>query len=235
MQVETGTSRDTGMTAATSPFETDSDLQRLERAILRHETLLVAFSGGVDSALLAVVAHRLLGDAMIAVTADSSSLPRRELEGAREICRRRSIPHLVVETTELDRPEYQRNGRDRCYFCKQTLFLECERTAKERKIGVVAYGYTADDAFELRPGHRAAVELGVVAPLHEANLGKAAIRKVAADLGLEVWDKPAAPCLSSRIPFGSAVTRQKLAIVESSKSCFIVSGSESAGLDSTAG
>jgi uncharacterized protein len=193
---------------------TAGDLRRLQAAISGHESLLVAFSGGVDSALLADVAHRVLGSSAIAVTADSASLPREELAAAESFCRRRGIAHLTVRTGELERPEYARNTTDRCYFCKDTLFAACRDLARRKGMAAVAYGYTADDAGDYRPGHRAALEGGVVAPLHQAGLGKSAIRRLARYLEIDVWDKPAAPCLSSRIPYGSEVTVEKLAVIE---------------------
>lgn len=190
-------------------------LARLEGEIGRHSGLIVAFSGGVDSGVLLAAAVRVLGDRALALTADSPSMPRRELDDAIAFARSLGARHEVVTTGEMDREEYVRNERDRCFFCKQTLFTAAAAVAAREGIGAVAYGYTRDDAGDWRPGHQAAKEAGVVAPLHDAGLGKDAIRAIARDLGLELWDKPAAPCLSSRIPYGSSVTLEKLSVIES--------------------
>jgi uncharacterized protein len=176
--------------------------------------MLVAFSGGVDSAVLTAVAHRVLGDRVAAFTADSPSMPRRELRRARAFAAGIGVTHVVRQTSEMALDAYRENDRNRCYWCKHTLFDVCERVAGELGFPQLAYGYTADDVGDLRPGHRAATEFGVRSPLLEAGLGKAEIRAIAQSLGLEVWDKPAAPCLSSRIPYGSAVSEEKLARIE---------------------
>lgn len=189
-------------------------LAALEAVLQDSRGMLVAFSGGVDSAVLLAVAHRVLGERAIAFTADSPSMPRRELEAAIDVASRMGVRHIVRQTTELERPEYQRNDANRCYWCKHTLFHVCEQVAKELDVAQVAYGYTADDIHDVRPGHRAASEFDVRSPLLEAGLGKAEIRAIARMLGLDVWDKPAAPCLSSRIPHGSEVSPEKLQRIE---------------------
>lgn len=195
-----------------------SDLDRLEREIARHPGLVVAFSGGVDSGVLLAAAVRVLGDRALALTADSPSMPRRELQDAVAFARSLGARHEVVPTGEMEREEYVRNERDRCFFCKQTLFTVAAAVAAREGIGAVAYGYTKDDVGDWRPGHEAAKQAGVIAPLHDAGLGKEAIRAIARELGLELWDKPAAPCLSSRIPYGSEVTMEKLSVIESMES-----------------
>lgn len=189
-------------------------LAAAERAIEGSPGMLVAFSGGVDSAVLTAVARRVLGDRMAAFTADSPSMPRRELRRARAFASDLGVAHVVRETSEMALPAYARNDRDRCYWCKHTLFDVCEQVARELGFPELAYGYTADDVGEHRPGHRAATEFGVRSPLLEAGLRKPEIRAAAQALGLEVWDKPAAPCLSSRIPYGSPVSAGKLARIE---------------------
>lgn len=189
-------------------------LARLELEIRRYPSLIIAFSGGVDSALLLAVARRVLGERTVALTADSPSMPRAELQATRDLAASMGVRHIVARTSEMERPEYVSNDRQRCYWCKTTLFETCARVSKELGIDAVAYGYTADDAGDYRPGHAAASEFRVRAPLFDAGLGKQEIRAVARSLNLNVWDKPAAPCLSSRIPYGSEVSIQKLSTIE---------------------
>ena len=193
-------------------------LERLEARLASYRSLVVAFSGGVDSAVLLATAHRVLADRVIAVIADSPSLPRLELHQACDLAAQIGVRLEILPTTEVDRPEYIANDRGRCYFCKQTLFHACSDFARESAITDIAYGYTLDDASDIRPGHTAAQQFGVHAPLHDARLRKADVRAVARELGLPVWDKPAAPCLSSRIPHGTTVTRDKLAKIEGMES-----------------
>jgi uncharacterized protein len=189
-------------------------LDRLEAAIRPYQKLLVAFSGGVDSGVLLAVARKVLGEGAVAITADSPSMARRELREASRFAAVHGVRHLVVKTDELSNESYVRNDTDRCFWCKHTLFSRCEEVAKAEGFPAIAYGYTADDVGDHRPGHRAAEQFGVVAPLHEAGLGKEEIRAIAAGLGLELWDKPAAPCLASRIPYGSEVLPEKLDRIE---------------------
>jgi uncharacterized protein len=189
-------------------------LAAIEGILAASPGMLVAFSGGVDSAVLTAVARRVLGDRVAAFTADSPSMPRRELRRAVAFAAGIGVAHVVRQTGEMALPAYRENDRNRCYWCKHTLFDVCERVAGELGFTEIAYGYTADDVGEHRPGHRAATEFGVRSPLLEAGLRKAEIRAVAQALGLEVWDKPAAPCLSSRIPYGSEVSVEKLGRIE---------------------
>lgn len=189
-------------------------LAALERVLGGSPGMLVAFSGGVDSAVLAAVAHRVLGDRVAAFTADSPSMPRRELRRAVALAAGIGVAHVVRLTSEMALPAYRENDRNRCYWCKHTLFDVCEQVAGELGFTQVAYGYTADDVGDHRPGHRAAGEFGVRSPLLEAGLRKPEIRAVAQALQLEVWDKAAAPCLSSRIPYGSEVSVEKLSRIE---------------------
>ncbi|MFN2443234.1 MAG: ATP-dependent sacrificial sulfur transferase LarE [Thermoanaerobaculia bacterium] len=193
-------------------------LEALEGEIRTRESLIVAFSGGVDSGVLLAVAARVLGDRVVAITADSASIPRKELEDAKAFARRLGVEHRMIGTDELDKPEYSRNEPDRCFWCKQTLFDVCARVAREEGWDAIAYGFTRDDVGDFRPGHRAAQQAGVIAPLHDAGLGKEAIRAIGLHLGLDLWDKPAAPCLSSRVPYGSEVTVEKLAKIEAMES-----------------
>jgi len=178
-------------------------------------SLLVAYSGGVDSAYLAWAAHQALGDAMLAVTADSPSLARTQLTGATEFAREHGIPHRVIVTDELDRPEYARNDSARCFHCKDELFDVMTRLCEETGFSAIAYGMNQDDRGDFRPGQQAAIKHGVFAPLAEAGMGKEDVRLLARDAGLAVWDKPASACLASRIEYGRPVTRESLAVVES--------------------
>lgn len=188
--------------------------QRLVQVLRRFDDLLVAFSGGVDSGVLLAVAHDVLGDRVVALTTDSASMPRRELAAATAFASELGVRHIVAGSDELSRQSYIRNDRDRCYVCKQTLFEICESVAQREGLSAIAYGYTADDAQDYRPGHRAAAEFRVHAPLFDAGLGKKEIRDIARRMHLSLAEKPASPCLSSRIPYGSEVTPEKLRQVE---------------------
>ena len=176
--------------------------------------VLVAYSGGVDSAYLAWAAHEALGENMLAVIADSASLARAQLADALAFAAEHGIPVEVIATQELDKPEYARNAPDRCFHCKDELFTVMERVRAERGYDCVAYGVNVDDQGDFRPGQQAARQHGVAAPLLEAGLTKAEIRELARTAGLRVWDKPASACLSSRIEYGRAVTREALSVVE---------------------
>ncbi len=176
--------------------------------------LLVAYSGGVDSAFLAWAAHQALGDAMLAVLADSPSLARTHLNDALAFAQEQRLPLEVVETAEFERPEYVRNDAARCFYCKDELFTVMEQIRASRGFDVVAYGVNLDDQSDFRPGQEAARQHGVAAPLLEAGLSKAEVRELARAAGLRVWDKPASACLSSRVEYGRAVTPEVLAVVE---------------------
>ncbi len=196
------------------PASAAEKLAALEAQLKALGSVLVAYSGGVDSAFLAATAHRILGDRMLAVLADSPSLARRDLEMASAFAEERGIPLRIVETGELERPEYQRNDADRCFHCKDELFSVMESLGDKLGFTHIAYGMNADDTRDYRPGQRAAQAHAVLAPLAEAGLTKADVRMLAKAAGYRLWDRPAAPCLSSRVEYGRAVTREVLAQVE---------------------
>jgi pyridinium-3,5-biscarboxylic acid mononucleotide sulfurtransferase len=205
------------MSALADGFETDL-LDRLETEVSRHERVVIAFSGGVDSGLLAYVANRALGsERVLCVTASSPSLPREELSQTRALAQEWSLRHRVVETHELDDAAYVRNGPDRCYHCKRELMDVLNAPAQEESA-VVALGVNVDDLSDHRPGQIAARERGAIFPLVDAGLTKAGVRELSRRLGLRTWDKPAAACLASRIPFGTPVTFATLASVEAAES-----------------
>src|ERR1700751_5761912 len=176
--------------------------------------LLVAYSGGVDSAYLAWAAHRALGENMLAVIADSPSLARTQLADALAFAKEQDIPVEVLSTSELDRPDYVRNDGQRCFQCKDELFTVMEALRSTRGFDVIAYGVNGDDQGDFRPGQQAAKLHHVAAPLLKAGLGKTEIRELAGEGGLPIWDKPASACLSSRIEYGRPVTREALSVVE---------------------
>jgi uncharacterized protein len=175
---------------------------------------LVAYSGGVDSVFLARVAHDVLGDRALAAIADSPSLPRRELQEALDIAAKFGFPVRVIKTQEFANENYTANPANRCYFCKHELFEELTPLAKAENFAVIAYGENASDIGDFRPGAQAAAEFQVCAPLKEAGLTKAEIRELSAQLGLPTADKPQMACLSSRVPYGEAVTPVKLRMIE---------------------
>ena len=192
----------------------DQKAERLRQIVAGRGRLIVAYSGGVDSAFLAWTVHQVLGDQMLAVIADSASLARTHLEDALAFAREREIPVEVVETQELENPAYLRNDAMRCFHCKDELFTVLERYREERGFDAIAYGVNADDAGDFRPGQQAARQHGVLAPLLEAGLNKAEIRELARQAELRVWDKPASACLSSRMEYGRAVTPEALSVIE---------------------
>ena len=186
----------------------------LDGALRELPSLIVAYSGGVDSAYLAYAAHRALGAGALSVTADSPSYPERHRALALRLAREFGLNHLVIQTAEMARPEYRANPANRCYYCKHELYTHLSAIARERGIPVVADGSNADDRGDYRPGRQAAREFGVRSPLDEAGLTKDEIRELSRRAGLPTWDEPASACLSSRIPYFSEVTDEKLRMIE---------------------
>lgn len=177
-------------------------------------TLIVAYSGGVDSAYLAYVAHQALGSRALAVTALSESFSARDREMAENCARQFGIHHEFIATTELSDPNYRANNPNRCYFCKSELFAKLDEVAAARGFAAVAYGVNVDDQGDWRPGQRAAREHAVLTPLLDAGFTKADIRELSHRAGLPVWDRPASACLASRIAYGLEVTPERLAVIE---------------------
>lgn len=181
-------------------------------------SVVVAFSGGVDSAYLAFAANRALGSRALCVTADSASYPDRHRQLALRLARELGFRHEIIQTGELERPEYRANPANRCYFCKHELYTRLTDLARERGMAVIADGSNADDRGDYRPGRQAAREFGVCSPLDDVGLTKAEVRELSRRAGLPTWDEPASACLSSRIPYQSEVTDAKLRMIERAES-----------------
>jgi uncharacterized protein len=203
-----------GPAAAPLPVELERKLAGLRGSLAALGSTLVAYSGGVDSSLLATVAVQELGGRALLCTAVSPSLAAEELAAARAVAARIGGRLRLVETDEVGREEYARNAPNRCYVCKGVVFERLWQVAREEGIGSIVYGANVDDGSDFRPGSRAAAQASVLAPLVEAGLTKAEVRELARSLGLPNWDKPAAPCLASRIPYYQRVTIEKLRQLE---------------------
>jgi pyridinium-3,5-biscarboxylic acid mononucleotide sulfurtransferase len=189
-------------------------LEKLKENLKRLQSCIVAFSGGVDSTFLLKVAHDVLGDKVIAVTASSSTYPKRELNEAIDYAKSLGVKHIIIQSEELNIEGYSKNPVNRCYYCKKELFSKLKKVAKENNMNYVLDGANLDDTGDYRPGMKAAEELGIVSPLKDAGLTKAEIRKLSNEMNLPTWNKPSFACLSSRFPYGNEINIKKLKMVE---------------------
>src|SRR3989344_4912796 len=187
---------------------------QLKGIIKKLDSAIVAFSGGIDSTLVLKIAYDVLGNKVIAVTADSLSLPRRELEATKKIAQQIGTNHLIINTDETRNENYLRNPDNRCYYCKSELYEKLKIVAEQLRIKNIVNGTNFEDLGDYRPGLIAADENNVTSPLKDAKFTKKDVREIAKHLGLEIWDKPSSPCLSSRVPYGQEITMQKLSMIE---------------------
>jgi len=199
-------------------------LGRLKEILAELGSLAVGFSGGIDSSLLLAVAHEVLGDRLIAVTGIDASFPEREANEAKAFCKDRGIRHIICTFDPLKEEEYRNNGPDRCYVCKRGIFAGIKKIAYENGIEYVAEGSNMDDIGDYRPGLRAVAELSVKSPLREAGLYKSDIRKIAKEMGLPNWSKPAYACLASRFVYGEEITEEKLHMIDRAEQFLIEHG-----------
>lgn len=205
-------------------MEVEDKLVRLRGWFADLESVIVAYSGGVDSVLVLAVAHEVLGQRALGVTALSASLPAREKNAAAELARHCGAAHRFIDSDELNEPRYARNHKDRCFYCKSTLYTRLRQAADEGGYQTLVNGTNVDDLGDFRPGLAAAREAGVRSPLAELGLTKSDVRALARTLALPCWDKPAAACLSSRIPYGTRVTPERLAQVEQLEDALLALG-----------
>lgn len=197
-----------------SPLTADEKERLLFANLSQLPSLIVALSGGADSAYLAWAANHVLGKLAVSVTAQSPSFSAYDREQVQNFIRSQDLLHEFIDTHEMENPAYRANASDRCYFCKDELFSALDAMARERGFSAIAYGVNADDTLDFRPGHRAAAEHRVLAPLLDAALTKSEIRELSQRAGLPTWDRPASACLASRVPYGTEVTPERLALVE---------------------
>lgn len=192
----------------------EQKLEKLRKRLAESGSLVIAFSGGVDSAFLLKTAHEVLGSRMLAVTVQSRIFPKREWEEARQFCIRYGIRQMACSVDELEIPGFSQNPKDRCYLCKRKMMQTVLCIAKEQGMAYAAEGSNMDDEGDYRPGHRAVAELGILSPLREAGLTKAQIRELSRQMGLPTWDKPSFACLASRFVYGEEITPEKLSMVD---------------------
>ena len=197
-----------------SQLNKTQSLHRLQSVLNGYGSVIIAYSGGVDSTFLCKFAYETLGDKAVALTARSSTYPTRELEAARSIARQIGIRHLEIDSEELDIPGFAQNDRNRCFYCKQELFPKLLGLATELDLKAVLEGSNLDDNGDYRPGLKAAEALGIKSPLRQAGFDKQLIREISRDLNLSTWDKPSFACQSSRFPYGESINSEKLRQVE---------------------
>ena len=195
----------------------DEKLMNLKEILGSMDSVVVGFSGGVDSTFLLKIAKDVLKDKVIAVTASSSTFPKREMNEAISFAKQNNIKHMIVKSEELDIEGFSKNPKDRCFYCKKELFSKFIDIAKENGYKYVLDGSNTDDTKDYRPGMRASKELGIRSPLLEANMSKEDIRMLSKKMNLPTWDKPSFACLSSRVPYGEEITKQKLNMIEDSE------------------
>jgi uncharacterized protein len=205
----------TSLVDVANPARLQEKQEKLFSVLRELERVIVAYSGGTDSAYLAWAAHTILGDNAIAITADSASIPESHKRDAEALVKQFRIRHEYIDTHEFENPDYVKNDANRCFHCKDELFTRLEEVGRERGIQHIIYGLNADDLGDYRPGQNAAKQHKVSAPLVDANLTKTEIRELSRLAGLPTWDRPASACLSSRIPYGTPVTIQNVKTIES--------------------
>ncbi len=198
--------------------------RKIKSLILEMDSALVAFSGGVDSTLVLALAHDVLGEKALAVTAQSASMPDREMKACHQLAKEIGVKHLVVKTEEMSNPNYRANPANRCYHCKTELYSSLKKVAQQENILNILNGTNTDDLGDYRPGLDSAREQGVRSPLVEAGFNKQEVRELSRKMELSVWDKPAMACLSSRIPYGQPVTPEKLAMIEQAEDLLLSLG-----------